>query len=150
MGLYFRKVNDMNVSVSLDERSLNDTLRALKKFGKDAERAVKDVVVRTARAVETDAKEKLKADKHIVTGRLRASIHAEIKPNEAYSYTDDEGKGFEGGLKENFGDLEAIAGTNVEYSGKIEGIHSYMRYAGEKQKEPFTKRMVTALNKLIK
>lgn len=141
----------MKVSVELDQKSLNRTLKALDEFGKDAEKVVKDVVNRTALDIETDAKNKLKSDGHIVTGRLRASIHAELTPNESYNYSDKDGKAFDGSLNEDFGELEAIAGTNVEYGPKIEyDYDSFMRFSAEKNKGKFLKRMRDGLNKLIK
>lgn len=139
------------VSVELDQGSMRTTITALRKFGKDAERAIKDVVDRTALAIETDAKEKLKADGHIVTGRLRGSIHAELKNSASYTYKDDHGKTFDGALKQQMTKLEAVAGTNVSYAPKIEfNYDSFLRWAAEKQKPLFVKRMQEALNRLIK
>lgn len=173
------------VNVSLDDQSLANTLSALDRFGRKAERVVKSVVNKTALAVETDAKNKLKSDGHIITNRLRASIHAETKPNQNFVYSTKSGGTFDGSLKTDFGDLEAIAGTNVDYAGAIEfgsaphvikpknrkvlsfligkervfskqvnhpGFKgdSFMRHASEKQKQPFVKRMIEGLNKLIK
>jgi phage gpG-like protein len=197
------------ISASLDEQSLQDTLKALKKFGKDAEKVVKNVVDLTALDVETDAKDKLKGN-HVKTNRLRASIHREIKPNQSFNYSDNKGGFFDGSLKVNFGEFEAITGTNVEYAASMEfgskphkieakpgkvlafqmstasslvgrvdlyfnkktgrwnkntskgtlifaksvnhpGFHgdSFLRYAVEKNKQKFVKRMTEALNKLI-
>jgi hypothetical protein len=165
----------MKMNVQLDPKSFDFTMDALRRFGKDAEKAVKKAVDRTAIAVETDAKNKLKDEKHIITNRLRASVHAELEPNR-YQGTD--------GLNVNFGKLEAIAGTNVSYAPHIEfgtkphvivpknkkflafkigGVmiftkkvnhpgfkgSSFMRFAAEKQKPEFEKRMVQELNKVI-
>lgn len=139
------------VSVELDQGSMRTTITALRKFGKDAEKVIKNVVDRTALAIETDAKEKLKADGHIVTNRLRASIHAELKNGAAHTYKDDGGKTFDGVLKQQMTELEAVTGTNVSYGPKIEfNYDSFLRWAAEKQKPLFIKRIQEALNKLIK
>ena len=172
------------MKVQLDSKSFDFTMAALDRLGRDAERAVKDAVNRTAKAIESDAKKKLKSDRHIITGRLFSSIHAEIKPNSSFSYTDKNGGTFDGSLNTNFGKLEAIAGTNVVYAPHIEygtGPHvivpkekkvlvfkiggvtiftkrvnhpgtkgsSFMRFAAEKQKPEFEKRMTEELNKVI-
>lgn len=110
----------MKVSVTLDERSYQDTLKALERFGKDSQKAIKGAVDATALAVETDAKNKLKEDRHIITSRLRSSIHAETKQQQRFSYTDDKGNVYDGSLNERFEDMEAIAGTNVTYAPHIE------------------------------
>lgn len=167
----------MKVSVTLDEKSYDKTIKALDRFGRDAKKTIKDVVNATALAIETDAKRKLKEDGHISLhgGRLIASVHAEKTPYESRG---------QDSLNTDFGELEAIAGTNVVYAPHIEfgtkphvivpknkktlafqiggtwiftkkvnhpGFKgsSFMRYAAEKQKQPFQRRMIAALNRLI-
>lgn len=165
----------MRTSVTLDEKSYQDTMKALKWFGKDAEKAIKGAIDTTAIAVSTDAQNKLKEDRHIVTNRLRASIHAELKTGENHG---------QDSLRVKFGEMEAIAGTNVVYAPHIEfgtAPHvivpknkkflafkingetvfakrvnhpgtkgdSFMRYAAEKQRPNLQKRVADALNKLI-
>lgn len=144
------RMSNSIASVELDQKSLNATLNAFKKFGKDSEKVIKDVVDAVAINMSTDAKVKLKTDGHIVTGRLWSSVHPEYKPNVTYNYKDDEDESFDGSLKENFGALEAIVGTNVTYAGKIEFMYdSFLRWAAEKQRPLFLKRMNEALNNLI-
>lgn len=138
------------ITVTLDSTSQKETVNALRKFGKDSAKVIKDVVNAAAANIESDAKEKIKADKHIVTNRLRASIHAEYKTDQQYMYKDDENENFDGALHENFGELEAIVGTNVSYASKIEFMYdSFLRWAAEKQKPIFIRKMTDALNKLI-
>jgi len=108
------------ITVTLDSTSQKETVNALRKFGKNSAKVIKDVVNRTAIAVETDAKNRLKDDRHIITSRLRSSIHAELKPGANYAYSDSRGNSYDGSLKEKFGDLEAVAGTNVDYAPHIE------------------------------
>jgi len=140
----------MNVSVTLDQKSLDNTLIALKTFGKDAEKVIKEVVNATAYDIETDAKMKIKADDHVVTSRLRSSIHAEREANKAFGYSDLLGNSFDGGLYENFGALEAIVGTNVEYGPKIEYEYDpFLSFAAEKNRNKFIQRMTDKLNALI-
>lgn len=172
------------MKVQLDSKSFDFTMAALDRLGRDAEKAVKKAVDRTALAIEKDAKKKLKSDRHIITGRLFSSIHAELKPNASFSFTDKEGGTFDGSLNTNFGKLEAIAGTNVVYAPTIEygskphvieaknkpflvfktaagwirkksvnhpgfAGSSFMRWAAEKQKPEFEKRVTEELNKVI-
>lgn len=163
------------IKVTLDTKSYEDTIVALKTFGKDAEKALKRAVDGTALNIESDAKKKLKNDRHWITGRLATSVHAEKKPNENHG---------EYSLNERFGDLEAIVGTNVVYAASIEfgskphiiepknkkflrfniggawifakrvnhpGFKgsSFLRWAAEKNKPVFEKKVTEELNKVI-
>jgi len=86
------------------------------------------------------AQQKLKADSHIVTSRLRNSIYVQTpgqkfadKSNNPASYSDDVGGSFDAemkgiGLKHN----EGAVGTNVGYSASIEFDHDSFLYYGMK------------------
>lgn len=107
-------------SVELTQQSQRDVTNSLIRFGKEAEKVIRDVINRTALAIETDAKMKLKSDGHIITSRLRSSVHAETISGQKYTYSDSDGKSYDGALGEKLENLEAVAGTNVEYAGAIE------------------------------
>lgn len=81
---------------------------------------VKDEISATAQEVVTDAKKKITQDKHIDTGRLRASIAV---------------------LRVRTDRLAAEVGTNVEYAQKIENIDSYLFHAWEKNRPKHIKRL---------
>ena len=122
-----------------------------KRYGKEAKKAVKRGVDRTAIAVETDAKLRLEGglggDKRIKTGNLRASVHAELKQGEAHGKY---------GLGEKIDDMEAIVGTNVEYAEFIESgtryiaPMSYLEFAAIRQDVKLRERVTDELNKLVK
>lgn len=107
-------------SIQVDQQSQRNVANALIRFGKEAEKTIRDVVNRTALAIETDAKNKLKTDGHIITSRLRSSIHAETTNGQKFSYSDKDGISYDGSLGEKLENLEAAAGTNVEYASAIE------------------------------
>jgi phage gpG-like protein len=127
--------------------------------------AVKSGIDRTALAMEKDAKDKLKSDGHIITNRLRASVHAELKEGENYQYSDNNGQSFDGSLNLDVGKLEAVIGTNVVYALRIEfgfnGTDSlgrkynqaaspFMGYAQLKQKKLLKERIIQELNKILR
>lgn len=144
-----------NISVEGIPGLMND----IKKFGKEAEKAVKNGVDRTAIAMETDAKKRLEGDlggtRRIKTGRLRASVHAELKQGESHG---------EDSLNEQIASDEAIVGTNVVYANRIEfGFNdtdklgrkynqsgmSYLGFAAMRQAKELPRRITEELNKLL-
>jgi HK97 gp10 family phage protein len=136
---------------------IHELLKKFSEIPEQADKAIKAGVDRTALAMETDAKNKLKADGHIITGRLRASIHAELKPLKSFSYSDNKGNQFDGSIEEEFDDkLEAIVGTNVFYAPFIEfgtrhfSGDSFLGWASVKQEKLLRQRIEDELNKLIK
>jgi hypothetical protein len=84
--------------------------------------------------IETPAKMKLTTDGHILTGRLRASIHTEYTGSGSYTYRDMYGKGFKGNFKTDRprNNMDIVVGTNVVYARHIERIDSYIYYAYKK------------------
>jgi hypothetical protein len=100
--------------------------------------------------IETVAKNKLTSDKHIDTGRLRASIHTEWKGNRGFLYKDRFGKKFGGGLLGTIkDDLGCIVGTNVEYAKYVERKDSYLAYAFKKARPILIKRVRETLREVI-
>ena len=126
----------------------------MKETHEDIHRAVKKGIDRTAYAVESDAKKKLKSDKHIITGRLMGSIHAELKENQQFSYVDRNGRQYDGSLGEEIGEMEAIAGTNVEYAPYIEfgtkrfSGDSFLGWAALRQGKLIVQRILQELSKI--
>ncbi len=136
-----------------------ELLKDLDRFGKEAGKAVKNGVDRTAIAMESDAKKRLAGDlggkRRILTGRLRASVHAELKEGENHG---------EDSLGEKIASDEAVVGTNVVYANRIEfgfkgtdslgrkynqeGM-SYLGFAAIRQAKELPKRVTEELNKLL-
>ncbi len=108
------------ITVSIEEQSQRNVIIALTRFGDKAVKVIQDVVNRTALAIEVDGKNKLRADGHIITARLRSSIHAETVNGQKFTYSDKDGINYDGSLGEKLLPMEAVAGTNVEYAGDIE------------------------------
>lgn len=146
----------MNPFVNIKVEGVDGLLKDFEKYGQEAKKAIKKAVDRTALAIETDAKKKLKADRHIITGNLYASIHREKKTGENHG---------DYSLDEPIGEMEAITGTNVVYAARIEfgfkgtdsagrtynqGPSSYLGYAALKQEKLNLERVEEELNKLNK
>jgi hypothetical protein len=77
------------------------------------------------------AQNKLRADKHIVTSRLRNSIFVKTtdksKIKDQTNYRDNEGRSFNADLQTvRLDDNEAAFGTNVDYAEKIERLDSFI------------------------
>ena len=94
-------------------------------------------IVKIAFDMKAMAQRKIKADKHIVTSRLRNSIYVKTKGQRyAKRGTNTMAYSFDGGSDNR--DLsvpvktgEAVIGTNVLYAWKIEKLDSYIKYASE-------------------
>ena len=143
--------------ISAKVEGINDVVKGFRLTNEETQKAVKVAIDRTAYAVETDAKKKLKSDKHIITGRLFSSIHAEAKEGQSYDYIDNNGKSFNGSLEEPFDQKnEAIAGTNVVYAPFIEfgtkyfSGDSFLGHAATVQEPKLKKRVEDEIEKAIK
>jgi hypothetical protein len=135
---------------------LNELRKKLQLLPELSQQAIKKGVDRTALAIESDAKRKITADGHIITSRLRSSIHAELKVNKMFKYSDNKGQTFDGSLEEDFNDkMEAVAGTNVHYAPYIEfGTKhfrgdSFLNWAALKQQKLLRQRIEDELQKLF-
>lgn len=62
----------------------------------------------------------------VKTGRLMASVHVKSKSSDGYSYKNDLGEEFLGGLQEPVSEGEEIViGTNVEYAARMESQYGF-------------------------
>jgi hypothetical protein len=129
-------------------------ITAMKGTHQEILKACKKGIDRTAFAIESDAKRKITADRHIITGRLRASIHAELKEGESFDYSDDNGNTYNGSLREKVDKMEAVAGTNVHYAPYIEfgtrtiSADSFLGWAALKNGKLLVDRIMQELNKI--
>ena len=132
----------------IEVEGVDKLIADFKRFGKEADKAVKRGVDRTALAVETDAKQKLLSDGHVDTRRLLQSIHTETQSNQRFSYKDKNGMSFNGSLNEQMKPDESIAGTNVHYAPYVEfgtskmSGDSYLGYAAVKQDKKLRDRII--------
>lgn len=117
--------------LAVNIRGLGKINKRFKRMPAKLKRKLSTTIRQTAIVkIETVAKNKLTADKHIDTGRLRASIHTEWKGNRGFMYQNRFGTKFGGGLPGKITDeLGVIVGTNVEYARYVERIDSYLNYA---------------------
>jgi len=126
-------------------------LAGFKKYRKEADKAVKRGVDRTAIAIETDAKTRLQGglggQRRIDTDRLRSSVHAELKQGDAIGSDS---------LGVRIAEDEAVTGTNVFYGPFIEfgtryiNAMSFLGYAAVRQSKRLRERVIEELNKVAK
>lgn len=140
------------VNIELDPQSVRDVNKSLRQYGQKAVDAIKTAVMRTALAIESDAKRRLNGQlgsaKHWVTGRLASSVHTEMEGLNSFDPIVDSKSGDES-LGVPFEEMEGIVGTNVEYAEKIENDYdSFLRFACERQRKNFKKRVEQEMNKI--
>ena len=142
------------MKVSIEIVGMEKLLKDMENMKGDIGKAVKKGIDRTANEISKDASKKLKADGHIITGRLFASIHPEYKKGENFGYTDKDGKSFDGSLGVPIAKDEAVAGTNVKYAPFIElgtkyiTADSFLGFAAIKQSKLIVGRIREELNKI--
>ena len=139
------------ITAQIDPRSLAALNKKIIHIGNTlggAERTpVGDLINSAALRVETIAKKNLRAGGHIVTGRLWTSIHAQLKPSETFTYSDNLNESFNGTLKDSVeAGKSVIVGTNVEYAPKIENMDSCL-YAASQEIKPELERRAKKLVK---
>lgn len=138
--------------VRVDMNQIRRAIRNLNITSDEINRVVQDELVATALVdVETFAKDKITSDGHVVTGRLRASIHTETLTDTTHNYTDSEGQGFNGSLQQKPKNLnEVFVGTNVIYAMKIERLDSFMRAAYVNGKSKINDNVKRALRRTLR
>lgn len=113
--------------INLEIEGIDELKRDFKRFGQKADVAIQKGTDRTALAIETLAKQRLKGMRWI-TGRLASSIHSEAnKPTQpgmtrsggTFNYRSG-GEAYDGSLRVSLKNLESAVGTNVEYAPYIE------------------------------
>ncbi len=117
-----------NVKVDIS----NNLIRNLKLINEQVLKRVKGMIIETCLVdIESEAKNKLTNKQHVVTGRLRASIHTKYANyNNTHGYRNLLGESFNESLKvnpiENLTYFEAYVGTSVNYASKIERLDAYL------------------------
>jgi hypothetical protein len=114
---------------------------------------VYDGLVKFLFTAKMNAQNKIKADRHIVTSRLRNSIYVKSKSKfqDKVEYNDNEGNRFDADIEVDLDKHEAAFGTNVDYAEKIERLDSFIwwgfRNADNKE---FSKEYNRQINKVVK
>ncbi len=118
----------MSAEISLDANSLkhfNSQMEILRSNGK---LSLYQALVKLSFKIKSEAQNRLKGQRHVVTSRLRNSIYVMAKKQEdvskkdnSSSYSDNTGRTYDAKLVSiTPNDDELIIGTNVEYAGDIE------------------------------
>jgi hypothetical protein len=130
----------MSMKIKVD---ISDVIKKAPKYEKQTLEKIKIELRKTALVeIETVAKQILTANKHVDTGRLRASIYTSYMGHTAHSYS---AKGysekynkkmketsFNGALSEMpRNEMEVIVGTNVVYATVIHRLTPYLLSAFE-------------------
>lgn len=115
-------------TIQLTKASEQNFKRQMKRIGDRSSEAAVAGFEKFLQNAVTLAKNKLKADKHIQTSRLRNSIGVMTAKKNIGKYSDGMGGTFDGDIRANLKDDEAAIGTNVEYAGFIEFQHDSFLY----------------------
>lgn len=117
------------ISIRVESKSIMETLSQLDHLSKIAPKTAFKGLKSIALEIVNKAQDKLKADRHIVTARLRNSITTYFKGKKKDTYKDDEGRTYSSKIALPLLDTEVAAGTNVEYALDIEKKDSFLNYA---------------------
>ncbi len=135
------------IKAEFTDDSVKSLLKDLEKYGDDQRKKTKDNLHEAGINIESASKNRITADEHVDTGRLRSSIHYESSSvNNNFRYSDDEGNSFDGSLGINPDELEVYVGTNVDYAEKIRQIDDFLFPPAEKEKADLIRRLRHQLN----
>lgn len=156
----------MGMRVSI--RGIGNVERNADIFEKKIVDAVRMGMIRSALIdIETVAKRKLTQDKHIDTGRLRASIHTTYKDADTFyprefsdaenkpvprekQYNDKHGSAFEAMLQVRRGNFNIFVGTDVVYSKFIERLDSFLFFAFKNAKPKMQRRIKQEVRRVLR
>lgn len=125
--------------IAVNLRGLGNIQRRFKRMPPQLRQKISQTIRQTAiTKIETVAKNKLTSDKHVDTGRLRASIHTEYKGTRRI---------LPGKISDELG---CLVGTNVEYAKYVERLDSYLIYAYKKARPVLIKRVREAIGDVLK
>lgn len=127
----------MSVQITLDQASFAHLQKQLKLLQNTGKYGLFHALTKLAFKIKSEAQLRLKGRKHIVTARLVNSLYVQAKDpskvttntNKA-TYSDKNNNTFNSQLLSvGLSDTELAVGTNVEYSGKVEQMDSYLYWA---------------------
>lgn len=117
------------VSIRLENKSIKETFSQLNHLAKLAPKEAFKGLKSIAIEIVNNAQNKLKSDRHIITGRLRNSITTYFRGKKKDTYKDDDGKTYSSKIALPLLESEVAAGTNVEYALDIEKKDSFLNHA---------------------
>lgn len=130
------------IKAEFTDDSVKSLLKDLEKYGESQHKKTKDNLHESGINIESASKNRITADEHVDTGRLRSSIHYESSTvNNNFRYSDDEGNSFDGSLGVNPDELEVYVGTNVQYANKIRKINDFLFPPAEAERVELIRRL---------
>jgi len=132
------------MEMKINTRDVNAVLNDLDQAGDEIIKALMEELLLTALMIESGYKSHVLVD----TGRLRSSIWTSHKGKTSYSYTDQQGKSYNGKLNEIPKEQEIKVGTNVNYAIYVE--ERWKNYAMQKAFERETEGLQDRLNAILK
>lgn len=105
------------MAMRVNIHGIGRVVRNAEQFEDKIIKATRKAMIKSALVdVETGAKKKITQDRHVDTGRLRASIHTSYKGNTTHFYNDNDGKSFESILDVRRTEFNVFIGTDVLYA----------------------------------
>lgn len=111
-----------SVQLKIDPRTMKDLFSKLDDLKVKGGMSAKNALVKLAFKIKAEAQLRLTGRGHIITSRLKNSIHVQSQtPVDSPSYSDTKGKSYSKELRTvKLKDNELAVGTNVEYGAAIE------------------------------
>lgn len=139
------------MSVRVNIRGIRNIQRNSEQLEKDLTKAVHGAMVKGAMIdIETGAKKKITQDRHIDTGRLRASIHTTYGNKVIHNYNDMDGKSFEAMLDVRRKEFNVFVGTDVVYAKFIEQLDSFIYFAFKHAQPKIAKRIKREVQRALR
>jgi phage gpG-like protein len=134
----------MRVTIKIKDSSISTIINNISKTEKKLKEQIKEGLIEfSVEKLVKGSSGQLTSDGHVLTGRLRQSIHA--KYNKKYAkdnylkhryMADISGERFAGSLSPKISDLEVVIGTDVPYARMIEFRHnSYLQRTFETNRD---------------
>lgn len=111
-----------SVHIGIDPRTLKDLFSKLENLKEKTGKSANNALVKLAFKIKAEAQLRLTGRGHIITSRLKNSLHVQSqKPVDSQSYSDTKGKSYSKQLSTvKLKNNEIAIGTNVEYAAAIE------------------------------
>jgi len=128
-------MND-GVNIEIDKASLMNLEKQFNALGTTIKEAVPKAIFKVLMKIKTEAQLRLTGRGHIVTSRLKNSMHVKMNkldnvPDNKLTYSDNKKRNYSSDLStvNISSDFEGAVGTNVEYAEKVELKDSFLYWA---------------------
>ena len=101
--------------IRIEVEGMEEMMDALRKLGSTGEKYLQ----KGLNEVGAEAMSEMRVNSPAITTRLRSSIHYESPNTNIYSYTDNQGKGYNGKFQKKASRLSVLVGSNVEYADAV-------------------------------